>query len=312
MRRVLVLAVLIAAGALSLAVAAFQQPPAGAGQPPAPKVVEVEKLKDNLFVLKGGGGNTAVFIGTNGVVVVDTKLPGWGQPILDRIKGLTSKPITTIINTHTHGDHVSGNVEFPATVEVITHENTKINMESMKQPSGIPAQGPPTNIFKEHDGHGMPKRTFKDKMTLGKGADEIDLYYFGRGHTNGDAWVVFPALRVMHAGDIFSGKNIPLLDANNGGSGVAIGDTLMKAYTSATNIDTIITGHNPQMTPKDLKEYADFNHEFLATVTAAKKAGKSVDDVAGSWTMPAKYVGYAAPQPVRLKSNVQVIWDELK
>ena len=58
-------------------------------------------------------------------------------------------------------------------------------------------------------------------MTLGKGADEIDLYYFGRGHTNGDAWVVFPALRVVHAGDIFSGKNMPLLDANNGGSGVA-------------------------------------------------------------------------------------------
>ena len=67
----------------------------------------------------------------------------------------------------------------------------------------------------------MAKRTFKDKMTLGSGADQIDLYYFGRGHTNGDAWVVFPALRVVHAGDIFSGKNLPLLDANNGGSGVA-------------------------------------------------------------------------------------------
>ena len=55
----------------------------------------------------------------------------------------------------------------------------------------------------------MPKRTFKDKMTIGKGADQIDLYYFGRGHTNGDAWVVFPALRVMHAGDIFSRQEPP-------------------------------------------------------------------------------------------------------
>ena len=75
----------------------------------------------------------------------------------------------------------------------------------------------------------MPKRTFKDTMTLGKGNDQIELHYFGRGHTNGDAFVVFPALRVMHAGDIFSGKNIPLLDANNGGSGVEIGKTLAKA-----------------------------------------------------------------------------------
>jgi hypothetical protein len=116
----------------------------------------------------------------------------------------------------------------------------------------------------------------------------------------------------MHAGDIFSGKNLPLLDANNGGSGVAIGDTLAKAANSVKNIDTIITGHSIQVTVADLREYADFNREFLTTVREAKKAGKSVDDVANSWTMPAKYAGYAAPQPARLKSNVQVIFNELK
>src|SRR5207253_2788364 len=156
-------------------------------------------------------------------------------------------------------------------------------------------QGPPTNIFKEHNGVGMPKRTFNDKMTIGKGDDEIDLFYFGRGHTNGDAWVVFPALRVVHAGDIFSGKNLPLLDANNGGSGVEIGDSLAKAADSLKNIDTIITGHAmTTMTINDLREYAQFNKEFLAAVREAKKTGKSVDDVANSWKMPAKYTGYAA------------------
>ncbi len=79
-------------------------------------VIDVEKLRDNLFVLSGAssGGNTAVFIQTNGVTVVDTKNPGWGAPILAKIKELTPKPIVRIINTHTHGDHVSGNVEFPA------------------------------------------------------------------------------------------------------------------------------------------------------------------------------------------------------
>src|SRR5213076_2781235 len=125
-RRGMVLGVLIAVAGLSLAAAGYQAQPQD-----APKVVEVEKLKDNLFMLKGGGGNTAVFVGTNGVVVVDTKNPGWGQPILDKIKELTPKPVTTIINTHTHGDHVSGNVEFPATVEVITQENTAANMKKM-------------------------------------------------------------------------------------------------------------------------------------------------------------------------------------
>jgi glyoxylase-like metal-dependent hydrolase (beta-lactamase superfamily II) len=150
-------------------------------------------------------------------------------------------------------------------------------------------------------------------MSVGSGSERIDLYYFGRGHTNGDAWVVFPALRVMHAGDIFSGKNLPLLDANNGGSGVAIPDTLGKAANTVKDIDTVITGHSPQMmTMNDLKEYVDFNREFLTAVRDAKKTGKSVDDVAKSWTMPAKYTGYAKADPNRLKSNVQVIFDELK
>src|SRR5881275_722696 len=146
MRRALVLGVLIGVGALSLAATGYQ------AQPEGPKVVEVEKLKDNLFMLKGGGGNTAVFVGTDGVVVVDTKNPGWGTPILEKIKELTPKPVTTIINTHTHGDHVSGNVEFPATVDVIVQENTAKNMQDMRPATGVAQpNGPPPNIFKANN-----------------------------------------------------------------------------------------------------------------------------------------------------------------
>ena len=203
-------------------------------------MVEVEKLKDNLFMLKGGGGNTAVFVQTNGITVVDTKNPGWGQPILDKIKELSNKPITTIINTHTHGDHVSGNVEFPATVDIVAHENTAANMKKMAPVTGIAKPGAPARRTSstENKGRGLPKRTFKDTMTLGSGADRIDLYYFGRGHTNGDAWVLFPALRVVHAGDIFSGKNLPLLDINNGGSGVEMPETLLKAHAASPRVST--------------------------------------------------------------------------
>src|SRR5215467_1952966 len=215
MKRIIVLMALVSLCALTIVVAGQQQA----------NKVDVQKLKDNLYVLVGGGGNTAVFLTANGVVVVDAKNPGWGKPILDKIKELTPKPVTTLINTHTHGDHVSGNVDFPATVDIIVQENTKTNMEKMP-------------IFKEHNGAGMAKRTFKDKMTIGSGKDRFDLYYFGRGHTNGDAFIVFPELRVMHAGDIFSGKNLPLLDYNNGGTGVEIGDSLMKAHDTIKNVDT--------------------------------------------------------------------------
>ena len=283
---------------------------------PSAALLDVEKLADNLFLLKPGGGvnsggNTAVFIASNGVVVIDTKIPGWGKPILDRIKELTDKPVTTIINTHTHYDHVSGNVEFPANVDVIVQENTKANMDRMGPVLGRESVTSGPSIFKEHGGRGLPKRTFKDKMSLGTGADRIDLFYFGRGHTNGDAFVVFPALRVMHAGDIFARKGPPLLDANNGGSGTAIGETLAKAHASIKGVDRIITGHSTVMTWADLDEYARFNKEFLASATAAMKAGKTVDAAAAEYKIPDAFKGYT-PNADQTKSNISVIYNELK
>jgi cyclase len=305
MKRLFALGTLIAVGALSIAVSAFQQPQ-------APRIVDVQKIKDNLYVMMGGGGNSAVFIATDGVTVVDTKNPGWGQPLLDKIKTVTSKPVVRIINTHTHGDHVSGNVEFPATVDVVTHENTKRSMAEGKPVYGLPSTGAP-NIFTQHSGKGLPKRTFTEKMAIGRGADQIDLYYFGRAHTGGDAWVVFPALRVMHAGDAFHTKDLPIMDMNNGGSGVEFAATLGKAYNSVKNVDTIINGHHPTTTtPADLKTQSEFVADFVRFVQDAKKAGKTVDDVVKSWSTPAKYSGYAMPQAARVKADAEVIFSETK
>jgi cyclase len=314
MKRSIVLCALVAVCVLSMVLTAQQ---GGANQQTAAKVIEVEKLKDNLWVLRGanGGGNTAVFVTSTGVVVVDAKNPGWGKPILDKIKELTPKPVTTLINTHTHGDHVSGNVEFPENVDIIVQENTKTNMGKMIPNSTSPDQTvPEKTIFQLNGGRGFPKRTFKETMKLFKGPDEVDLYYFGRGHTNGDAWVVFPAIRVVHAGDIFSGKNLPLLDANNGGSAALIADTLEKGMNKLSkDVDTIITGHSTmQMTIADLKQYIEFNREFFNDVREAKKAGKSIDDIAASWKIPAKYNGYAAIDTNRLKNNVKLAFSESK
>ena len=296
MRRGIVLGVLVALGAL---VSVKAQPPAAN----APKVVEVEKVKDNLWVLRGGGGNTAVFATANGVTIVDAKNPGWGQPILDKVKELTPKPITTLINTHTHGDHVSGNVEFPATVDVVVQENTKANMEKM-------------DIFKQNNNRGMAKRTFKDKMTIGSGADQIDLYYFGPGHTNGDAWVVFPAHRIVHSGDIFAGKGVPLVDGNNGGSMLHYSETLTKAHDGIKNVDTIINGHTPANTTwADLKEFADFNKDLLTWAQDELKAGKTPEQAAADWKLPEKYKGYSgtvSPMMGGMAGRLQLLATEMK
>ena len=325
MKRGLVLGAIVVVGALLAAIGAAFATVGAAQQTPSAASIQVDKVRDNLYVLRGGGGNTAAFITTKGVTLVDAKLPGWGKPILEKLKEITDKPVTTIINTHTHFDHVGGNVEFPATVDVVTHENTAKLMQEMRPVTGGPEQ---PNVFKEKNGLGLPKRTFKDRMTLGDGDERIELYYFGHAHTGGDAWVVFPALRAMHTGDAFALKIIPLIDANNGGSGVEYPQTIAKAAATLKNIDTLITGHTPTtLTMADLKTYADFTREFVQTVQAAKKAGRTIDDVVNSWKTPEKFQkeGYLTPdqlqqltrqplasQTARLRANVEVIWNETK
>jgi glyoxylase-like metal-dependent hydrolase (beta-lactamase superfamily II) len=272
--------------------------------------VEVERLEDNLFVLRGGGGNSAAFVTTNGVVLVDTKTAGWGQSLIDKIGELTSNPITTIINTHAHFDHVDGNVEFPASVEFVAHENTQRLMRENNPVRGLgrPARPSP---FNGDNALGIPERTFTDNLVLGGGSDRVELHYFGRAHTGGDTWVVFPSLRVMHAGDAFPGKQIPIMDSSNGGSGVDYPDTIRKASEAITNIDRIITGHSTVMTPADLAEYAEFVGAFRGAVRAAKSAGTSAGDFAASWEVPSRFAGYNSPAAERLQIYVQDMFDAL-
>ena len=301
MRRRVVLGALMAVGALSLAPAAFQ------GQPQDPNVVRVQSMgvRDNLYLLSGGGGNTAALLTDDGVVLVDTKLPGWGQPILDALKRITDLPVKMIINTHTHRDHTGSNDQLPIAVDIVAHENTKANMEKM-------------DAFKGANARFLPTKTFKTQMSLLDGVDRIDLYYFGAGHTGGDTIVVFPALRLAHLGDLFPSKAAPIIDMNNGGSGVAYPQTLAKAVAEIKNVERVVTGHTAPppgavvsrwTTWDDLREYADFTRDFLAAVQEAMKAGKSEDEAVASLNLPERYKGYGME---RAKANVEAIYKELK
>ncbi len=309
MRRLFVLITLIVTGAVSIVVAQSQQDVTA---------IRLEKVKDALYLVTGGkqgasvSGNTTVFIADAGVVVIDTKYPGYGKAILEQVKSITNKPITMIVNTHTHADHTGSNSEFPRTVDFVAHENTKANMARMDQ-------------FKNENAAFLPKKTFKDKMSLLTGKDRMDLYYFGAGHTNGDTVIVFPALRTAVMGDLFARKWAPLIDAANGGSAIAFPQTLARAVNELKNIDTVITGHstttlgaapnvtfvrsNPVMKFADLKEYADFVHDFVTAAQTAVKTGKGADDAAANLKLPDKYKDYNLSN---LKSDVQRVYDELK
>ncbi|MBO0724978.1 MAG: MBL fold metallo-hydrolase [Blastocatellia bacterium] len=289
MKRLAALSGLLLIGAISLMAAKPQQ-----GQPAA---LEIQKVKDNLYVIANGGGNTAVFITEKGVVVVDTKNPGNGPGILEKIKSVTPKPVIMVINTHTHGDHVGSNSAFTGAVEFVAHENTKANMEKM------PA-------FQSEEGKKfLPGKTYKDRLSLLKGADKIDLYYFGRGHTNGDTFVVFPELKVMHAGDLFAGKGTPIMDTNNGGSGLEYPKTLAKAAAGIKGVETVIPGHSAVTDWNAFKEYGEFMREMVAAAEQARKDGKDADKAAADIKLPEKYKGYDMG---RLKANIATVYSELK
>jgi cyclase len=246
--------------ALAVAGAAAQAP-----RPRIPPTGTISKVRDNLYVIPGAGGNTTVFVTQGGVVLVDTKLPNNGEAILNQVRRVTDKPVSTIINTHSHPDHIGSNEYFPVTVDVVAHENTRKWMAANPRVASNPAV--------------MPDRTFSDRMTLGSGDDRIDLYYFGAGHTNGDAFIVFPARRAMCAGDMFAWKMAPLIDPIAGGSVLALPDSLEKALNGIPNVDTVIEGHGDVNTWDGFRDYVQFNRA-LVDATKAGLGQKTAEEIA--------------------------------
>jgi glyoxylase-like metal-dependent hydrolase (beta-lactamase superfamily II) len=232
-------------------VAISQQPPA---QP-----LTVEKLADDLHIIVGSGGNVAVLTTSDGVILVDDKFDRNVPEILEKVKSITDKPIRYVVNTHHHGDHSGGNATLVKTASIVAHDNVYANMVKGNQP-------------------GPPHITFNDKASLRLGGKEIRMHYLGRGHTNGDAIIVFPAHRVIHTGDLFV-AGTPFIDYANGGSGIAWTDTLQNALQ--LDFDRVIPGHGPLMTKQDLARWNDAFIRVRTKITQLKREGKSKEE-AGS------------------------------
>lgn len=269
-------------------------------------------VRDILYVLTGNN-NILALMRDEGVLLVDAKPAGWGKLVVDNIQSVTDQPVTTIINTHASLEHVGGNVEFPSATQIVAHANTKARMEKLE-------------AFRGPNAKFLPNKLVTDRMTLLDGLDRIDLYYFGKAHTDGDLVVVFPEKRVAHLGDLFPGKALPAIDTGSGGSALAFPETLARAVSELKNVARITTGRddssaaanasspsaifaNPRtMTWADFQEYADFNRDFVTAVREAAAAGKTADQAAASLQMPDKYKGYDMS---RAKNNVQIIYREL-
>ena len=301
MTRGAVLSTLIAVGAVALSAAG------GLGQGERRSVtIQSMGVAENLYVISGGGGHTAMLVtDDHGVVLVDTKNPGWGQSILDAVRAVTDQPVTTIINTHAHGDHTGGNPGITGVVRIVAHENARASMADL-------------DVFAGSNASSLPGETFHDTLTLFEGRDQIDLYYAGAAHTDGDTIVVFPALGAAHVGDLFAGKTPPYIDRARGGSGIAYPDTLAKAVAQIEGVSRVIPGHAPPppgspifawMTWDDFRTHAAFTQDLLDAARDALRAGQSADQASAGLNPQQKYPDY---DMTLVSRTVQAIYDELQ
>lgn len=234
--------------------AAYTQNPQQTKQTPAQNLI---KITDDLYMIDGGS-NVVFYVTDEGVIVIDDKFDRDFDGIMAKIRSITAKPVKYVVNTHHHGDHTGSNEKFLASAEIVAHVNSRINHVALKQPA-------------------PPRVVFQDEMSIFLGGREVRAKYYGRGHTNGDVMIYFPALRILHTGDLMAG-NSPLIDYAAGGSLVDYVKTLDGPM--GLDFETVIQGHGALVNRQSLIAYRNGVDKFRTQLTGLVRAGKSKQEVA--------------------------------
>lgn len=217
-------------------------------------ILKVEKIKNNISVIFGYGGNILVSIGDDGTLIIDNQFPQLNKSILAEIKKLGGDNIDYIINTHWHFDHAEGNRAFgPTGSTIIAHENSK---EFMKKNNiiNIVMVEYPQQAYEESS---LPKITFKDRMELKFNNNNISLHNFGPAHTTGDTIIFFKEANIIHLGDILNIDSMVFIDSDNGGSLSGMIENLEQSLKIIDKETIVIPGHGEVTDYKTVKKYLE-------------------------------------------------------
>ncbi|MEE2637008.1 MAG: MBL fold metallo-hydrolase [Acidobacteriota bacterium] len=257
--------------------------------------LQIREVMDGLYVIPGfdggqSGGNVAVRITDEGVIIVDNKFPYSFDFITEQVASVTDQPIKYVLNTHHHGDHAGSNADFMQSADVIAHKNARANIVRNNQT-------------------GAPRVIFADETAVFLGGAEAQAHHFGRGHTNGDAVIYFPDLRTIHTGDLFiygerlDGSTLaPFWDYGNGGSATEWPATLTRVL--ALDFDTVIPGHGPILGKNNVRTFRDNIETLLDRVRTEINSGATRGDIASR--VDTNDLGWPLA-PVRLEG----VYDEL-
>jgi cyclase len=274
MKRRLPLLLLLVAGASWLL---YAQVPQKTARP-----LTTTKVRENLYVIAGEGGNVAMLVTQEGVVLVDDMFYRNHDDMLAQIKALSDKPLRYVINTHQHDDHAGGDALMLPIAEVIAHKNVRANLVAHRTPYFEDTPGTPI---------GLPRITFSDETSVFLGGKEVRAYWFGRGHMSGDAIVYFPDLKVIHTGDLFlaagparagartfpPGSNL-FVDSSQGGSLMEWTKTLDGALS--LDVDAVIPGHGPLSTRDDVRDFRKGVAAMQVRLRSLVRSGVGREDLA--------------------------------
>ncbi len=264
------------------------------------------QVAENLYFLKGSGGNIGVFIGKEGTLMIDDQFAPLSNKINGAIKTLSPNDIRFLINTHLHGDHSGGNENFKRMgVTIVAHDKVRERMST--------EQVNPTNknVTPPRPEEAWPVITFSEKLNFYLNQEDIELVHVNPAHTDGDVVVHFKKANVFHMGDMFVTYGYPYIDYGNGGSINGFISSLDAILAMMDDNTKVIPGHGELCRKADVKNFRDRLAEIRDEVAAALKKGKKSEDITGL-PVASKFDAEWGKGFVKGKDFVLLIADNLK
>ena len=238
--------------------------------------IRIQKVTENLYLFFGLGGNIAVSIGDDGVLIVDDQIPSLIPKIKDAIKEIGGGDLVYTINTHWHFDHAEGNLALdPKITKIISQSNAR---EYMAKGGLIDMVANRINQEPYPD-YALPVITYENGMTLYFNNEEIEIVHFGPAHTSGDSAVIFHNQNAVHYGDVFVTEGYPFIDVSSGGSIDGIINFLSKSLTKLKPGAIILPGHGETATIQDVEDTIIMLKTVRERILKMINEGKSLQEV---------------------------------
>lgn len=268
--------------------------------------IRSQKITDNIYMLKGAGGNIGVMVGKDGTLMIDNQFAPLSNKINGAMKTIDPGELQMVINTHIHGDHSGGNENFKRMgAHIIAHDAVR---ERMSKTQTIPSRNITTP---PRDRDALPVITFSQNLNIHWNDDDLVLHHLDRGHTDGDVIVHFTKANVFHMGDAYVRYGYPFIDISGGGSFAGFISTLDKALAMMDDNSKVIPGHGELATKADVKIFRDKMADIRDQVLAALKKGKKPEEIT-SLGVTDKYEAEMGKGFLKGKDFVLLAAEELK